>query len=514
MERYLTRLGLGAAALMLSAGIAAAQSSSVQCEDYDLKADMCVSNGFTANNQTDPSKWMLSPDAWSDACMPNRVGWKLTQGAADQFSWRKFTALVWPASDDQNGQPNEKEMLGLTLPDGAGAPVVWETYKPIEQVFNYDDPNWTISPDDWNKDVGPPSVCPQIEGARVLTHTAKAPPLTGLTDAHGPLQLVNQAVGGPLVDQAGNLVLYEIMVNKTMFDHLATTGAYKKGFDTTGFTFPEGSTEVKAAWKVLSDTEWNSGAFFNRVMLHYTPADESKTGAAVCVPKRMGLVGLHIASKTPLTTFDQYPKAATWFWSTFEQKNNAPLATDQSTDTDNVDYSFYNESCTPAVTAAQCAQVSPKNSTPIDTAAYACCNNLLRYGPIGPKQAALQQTRTPIQVTRLDPELPTAATCNDVYHTAMADAQQGIQDPTPPVWENYILRGTQWPKASDGAPAPPEITPAHNRNVTMETYLTQWDSGETQSSTSSCMGCHQFGVDMSFTFTAAAEEAKDGGTGE
>src|SRR5260370_39389722 len=43
----------------------------------------------------------------------------------DDFSWRSFVALVWPAKHGQRGVPNS----GLTLGSAAGAPTVFVTLK-------------------------------------------------------------------------------------------------------------------------------------------------------------------------------------------------------------------------------------------------------------------------------------------------------------------------------------------------------------------------------------------------
>src|SRR5207244_3966801 len=59
----------------------------------------------------------------------------------DDYSWRAFIALVWPALKDQRGTPDPMAKVG-----GPG-PRVFETYKALWEVFHPDG----SAPADWNK---------------------------------------------------------------------------------------------------------------------------------------------------------------------------------------------------------------------------------------------------------------------------------------------------------------------------------------------------------------------------
>jgi len=61
----------------------------------------------------------------------------------DDFSWRSFIALAWPAKDGERGVPDG----GLTLGSAAGRPTVFETFKSEWELFQKDGQD----PKDWNE---------------------------------------------------------------------------------------------------------------------------------------------------------------------------------------------------------------------------------------------------------------------------------------------------------------------------------------------------------------------------
>jgi hypothetical protein len=452
---------------------AAPASSEVpnKCGEIGTTPAVCAPQTITAASAAIPA----------DACNPSGTGWRPVQGSFDHLSWQSFVALSWPADLAKGrGVADTTKTLGAHGPDGELLPVVWETYKELYEVFQYDNPAWTLTVDDWNDPQPVPPGCPSAPGARVLRMTSKAQ--TELTDNvdNG----VNEAFTGPLVDQAGQLVWYEIRINQSEFDDIVKGSYYKKGADTGSLQFTDGAIEVKAAWKSLSGDETKSGRFFSRNVLVYQGPDGSQP--ATCKLQPMGLVGLHIARKTLL--------APNWAWATFEHVDNTPEP--------GVPFpgksSFFNPSCQPAVTAAECVGAA-KSADPSDPK-YQCCPNLQRYAAIGPGGAPLDRPRGPIQVTRLEP-LSGASGCNAAYVTAMP----GL------VWQSYRLIGTQWLQAGDG-PNPPKVTvPPVLRNTVLETYFVNWDPTKAppvQTNTSSCMGCHagSKAVDFSYVFLAATKE--------
>jgi hypothetical protein len=263
-------------------------------------------------------------------------------------------------------------------------------------------------------------------------------------------------------------VFYEIRINDVEFgsivkagaqnkspDELNCTGEHASG-DCTPFSFDMGSTEIKAAWKVLTDDELSSGRFFHQDLQVVDPV------SGQCSVQPMGLVGLHIARKVKAAVIGPDLRKNTWAWATFEQVDNTPPV-GETTGT----YTFFDGECTPVVDAATCAAVT----TPDPDPALQCCPNLYRYAG-----GTVPTDPTPDQVTRIDESPAGTVSCNDVYDPL----EKGVFD-------HYTLVATQWPQAVEGQ-SEPTVTPAHSRNAVIETYFTKWQNGQ-QVNTSSCMGC-------------------------
>lgn len=447
------------------------QTTTNECQAQDTWAA-----GFQADHceMADESLPTIDPTWWPDVCTPiASAGWSPTQTSFDQLSWRNFLALNWPADSQNPGQPDPTQPLGARA-DGQYLPVVWETLTNASEIFG----------------ASPSATNCGTDGPRVVSMSSKVPQhvILKARAQEGLLESVDQAFRGPLVDQAGNLVYYEIFMNETETRAILDAGAETKSpaqlncdppydKDCTPFEFPVGSVEVKVAWKQLSDEEWSSGRFFSRMLR----IDDGTS----CETTKMGLVGLHIAHKAEhaLNVFDGKP-GPSWAWGTFEQVDNVPpLGTSTGR------YSFFDGECQPAVTAEECiAAASTGNNKPNPDPRFQCCENLYRYAggeiPVDP---------TPNQITRLDAAPAETSACNAVY--AKTDLA---------VFANYPLVTTQWPKGVEG-PYAKVVTPAHVRNTVIESYFVEWQ-GTTQINDSSCMDCHFGGsaVDMSYLFLGNA----------
>ena len=250
------------------------------------------------------------------------------------YSWRSFLAVNWPAQAGQRGVPEG----GSSLSD-VSSPRVWETYKETAEVFQPEDPTWTLDDQAWDDSQPLPAVCEQaVEG---LEGSPKLIQMITKTRSHQILDETHQAMGNQfnvLVDQDGKLIRYEVRFNRDEFEYLksndfANTGNYsfdgpKNGpvfFPTQveGFT-GDGSIEIKAAWRELcvpdpsgqcsAEEEQLSERYYHQTSLIYTP--ESKSGPATCRVARAGLVGFHLIRKTYL--------APQWVWATFEHVDNVP----------------------------------------------------------------------------------------------------------------------------------------------------------------------------------------------
>ena len=382
----------------------------------------------------------------------------------DYFSWQSFIALNWPASLDDRGVP-----INPTSPDAFrsvnrtgedSSLIVWNTYR---EGFELMPPDGSTPPS-WNGNE--PSYSPagkNTDGKLVFAMSTKG----------GLLDEINEAFGGPLIDQKRNYVRYDVRINQIEYDQIRDNKWYDQGVllaaidaaaeksksdgISEGVQFLNNSIELKGAWRVLTDSDDISRYYAVRALV------ETEDGSYA--EETMGLVGLHIMQKTE--TFPQ------WVWSTFEHIDNL----------DGTHPSFNNGTDTPST----------------GSLGYNCEPQVL--GEDGfPAQD--DPRRDPIQVSRVT-EIPTTpsgfstAELNAKYKSLLAGT----------VWENYELIGTQWPTDPDlKSPYDPEFEPKTYytgtlagdpfpdklANITMETYF----------QTNSCMQCHYhaaaYGVDYSW----------------
>ena len=390
----------------------------------------------------------------------------------DYFSWQSFVALNWPASMDDRGvaiDPDNPDAFRAVNQSGDNSSlVVWNTYL---EGFELMPPDGSAPPA-WNSKG--PSYSPRdatSDGRLVFAMTTKG----GLMDE------INEAFGGPLIDQNRNYVRYDVRINQIEYDQIRNNKWYdqdtlekaiedkvaadkKAGIKTPeGVQFDNNAIELKGAWRILTDED--------DVSRFYAVEGWVQNDEKTYVLETMGLVGLHIMQKT-----ENFPQ---WIWSTFEHVDN--LSGDNP--------SFNNGTAHPST----------------GDRGYNCEPLLLSedattFPPIDDPR------RDPVQVTRVDP-IPTTPNKPKGYSTAALNKKyQKLLEGT--VWANYELVGTQWPTdPSQKSPYDPDFDPAtyddhkdfagnpfpdHLANVTMETYF----------QTNSCMQCHYhaaaYGVDYSW----------------
>lgn len=419
----------------------------------------------------------LSPNVPHEVALQ---GDKPQQKDFDCFSWQSFVALNWPAAYYYNGQPDRGLSLGQ---EGFQGLVAWETNIQPSKLFlpDGDDPCKGLLPEQcWNK---------LRRSGFQLSMTSKA---GGFLD--GQFQAVPNAW---LTDQNGNLTRYQILLNQDEFNYILRNklynGVVQKAFN-QNVNMPPGSNETtvgpiefKAAWKILTSAEKDSGKYFVHENAeisdtqvnpengypdpngkYMTCGDEGSR----CF-RDVGLVGLHIAHKVK-----NFPQ---WIWSTFEHINNAPI--DGQVDP-NIKYSFYNQNC--GLDPKCQPNTNPRKIKNID-------------GTIG------IPVSTPNQVTRVTGyeggDLLLPKDVNDQWHQLV----QGT------VWVNYELISTQWPTNPTSEEDPTgKPKPRYLANTVMETYNQTPDPNTEDSTPSSCIGCHVYGAtlsgkkaDFSFLFSKA-----------
>lgn len=425
MTRYLT--GVLASALLLGCNPDADRASGPANKGMLAQAVPAASM---------PLSYDLQPDIQHDV-IARHAGASDFQPSMDYMSWTTFIALNWPGSSVQRGEPDRDNIIGgqpgnfgesQAMPVG---PVVWEGFRAPGQIFL----NPPIKPAPFDSQPSVPPVCQGVTeaDARVLTTTAK------LDDfANETLQAGSDK---PLYDQNGNVVWYEVMLNRSIFDFIVDNGYYNRDNQPPSIIEPYGSNQtaavggirIKAAWKVIGANDDPKRFYTTEV---YTYDGKS------CQKQRVGLVGLHVVHKTATR--------GNWVWSTFEHVDNAP--TQGAIDTSK-HYNFYNPAC---------------SDCPINT-------------------PNAEGVTTPTQVVRITPIPEATQELNKQFQRALIQARADN------VWQYYMLVDTQWPGMAGTAGAHTDINhsqPLYLANTTMETYL----QGPTQPNGTprSCIGCHAF----------------------
>ncbi len=211
----------------------------------------------------------------------------LTAENSDEYAWRLFTALNWPA-DLRTGVADRSASLGV---DG---PVVWESWSTAGAIFLDD-----------GSDPGP--WAERRDSAAIATESRFE------TRSLKELPNARHIVGGvmvPLADPLANASrLTEIRMNRASYDYIRRADLYNLGGQLRAYAagtridFPLGARNVKAKWRPISDAERSR---YHTVQVAFTDGTKHL----------FGLTALHIASK------DQ----AHWFWATFEHVDNPLLA--------------------------------------------------------------------------------------------------------------------------------------------------------------------------------------------
>jgi hypothetical protein len=420
------------------------------------------------------------------------------------FSWQEFFALNWPAKvlaeqPPMRGVPDTEK----TIADSG--PRVWETWKSDFELFPAqprDFPKTIIHPTPWSSWELPEPVC----GAEHPAAGAKVLPLLAKGESVIPGG-VNQAMGGPLVDQHLQYVRYEIRVNETEYNETKDRGwflrrnlaKYPQPRNEFSSSHPGhyGPIEIKASWRVLTDAEASAtpSRFY---MSKAWVVDPKKPGH--CTLATVGLVGLHIAHKT-----EQFPA---WVWSTFEQVDNVPA---QGQTPPALGYSFNNAQEPQPGDWGFCVVHGSKCPTPPDSDI-----SPQSYAPVAAQQLPIPP-KWPIQTARVNP-IPAngAAELNHLVHQL-----PGIKGT---VWENYELVAAQW--QNDHYPHPPIKVSDPNTsedlysqlkgfpadavaNVTMETFFQGKTAGDSTNLIglanfgTSCLHCHYQASQYDFSWVLA-----------
>jgi hypothetical protein len=378
----------------------------------------------------------------ADPVPPENLSVPDQQPFFDAYAWQVFIALSWPADIVAGrGQPAEPDQAGAFLAANRTArpsvPVVWSTYRTAEELFL---PGGAVPPQ-WSAGGRKPH----------FSMFQKSPSTNTLLKED-----FDQAFGGPLIDQHGNYTMYQVFLNQLYYDTVANNQWYLRdkltqAIGRKGIAMPWGAIELKASWRPIVKSDDASRYFITEGSV-LQPDGGHKI-------QRMGLVGLHIAVKTPTR-----PQ---WLWATFEQVDN--------------------------VSAKYPLKASYNSGGVINPKGYS--------GSVPSSEPPFPLKPAPVEVNRVTPILTTPAG----YSTSdLNAAYQKLLAGT--VWANYELIVNQWPTSPqspsrfrpkfDPRNYKPEMAgdpfPRFVANTTMETYF-QGNDPEVKkagNTSNSCLQCH------------------------
>jgi hypothetical protein len=387
----------------------------------------------------------------------------------DDFSWRSFIALNWPAVPNKRGVPKSPHDPSAFLNAGQSYLSVWGTYRTAFELYRID----SKPPVSFASSEGTNTICGMSAlGSKILLMAAKSGTL---------LQDVDQAFSYPLVDQNNNYIYYEIRFNADQYEFVRQNQLYlAKNLMQAEMKAPiampisssqpyhEGAIMLKAAWKQMTPADDASRYYTVKGVI----LDES-SGNPVCRDVTLGLVALHIGHKV-----DGLPQ---WVWSSFEQVDNVPND-DGSKPAGRM--TLNNGTNDPATTDGWANRPASKHEVPADK-------------------------RKKAQVTRLNP-IPTTPTGNSTvdintyYRKLLAKT----------VWTNYQLVITQWPanpvaqnqfKPKEDQGIYPKDAgqpfPVNNAvNTAMETFF-QSQTDAAGAGGNSCMQCHYGAGNADFSWS-------------
>lgn len=379
------------------------------------------------------------------------------QRGFDFYSWLTFIGLNSPASGGS---------IAAAKPD---TPTVWENQENFIQLLDVMLPKGA-RPDWKTTRIVPPACQSQFKPGMMVINMIE--------------ETFNQPFKtGALIDQRGNYALFDILINREMFDYVVKNGLFSHAGQATAenaglkIDFPSGvnisSTNptasmgalmLKVSWKILDPDEDRTN-FHVVDALVSLPKAHNQTSEPPCLRKALGMVGLHIVHKTK--------GRPQWIWTSFEHVRNVPEDKDIAAGKLEKAYNFYNPACKPA----DC----PVNATPPRPWDPDPARNLKFHQPYSS------------QISRVIPLTQETKDMNTQFQKIVGG-----------VWKNYMLISTQWPSdpactglQSVNAPMPktdfeklPDMTctpvPTFLANSTLETY----SQGSVPLASSNCMACH------------------------
>ncbi len=401
------------------------------------------------------------------------------QRGFDFYSWRTFIALNSPA----NGTPIEKSQADMRTQ--------WEDMDNFKQLLDVMLLPKMLPPK-WPTD----RAGMEAERERLMPEECRA--LHKEMPDRTVVKMIEESFNepfktGPLIDQQGHYAIFDILMNRQMFDYIAKHHLYSKAGQQSAdnvdlaVDFPPGVNPkaaappqpavvgdtgafmLKVSWKILGPDEISAKTFHTMKALVLMPPGDPKVKRP-CLPETLGLIGFHAVHKTA--------SRPQWIWTSFEHARNVP---DRNQVTDrNFDgkFNFFDVGCKDNCPAENTTPPRPWDPDPTLQLKFRKDNSFKS------------------QIVRETPLTDAARNMNTIFHSMLKGT----------VWENYVLLSTQWPSvfgcttlhaAASDLPPPktdfvkqPDMTcspaPTFLANSTLETY----SQGKIPQASSSCIGCH------------------------
>jgi hypothetical protein len=401
------------------------------------------------------------------------VGLDNLQRGFDFYSWRTFIALNSPA----DGTPIDSDNVH------ADTPTRWEDMNNFKQLLDVMLPP-DLQPPRWPTDLNGM----KAERERLVPKECR--------DLHKQMpdrmivKMIEESFNepfktGPLIDQGGHYAIFDILMNRQMFDyiiqHHLNTKAGQMSAANSGLSvdFPPGQNSdstlgafmLKVSWKILSPDEIQAKNFHMVDSLVLMPPNAERP----CLPETLGLVGFHAVHKTV--------GRPQWIWTSFEHVKNVPDKDEVAANKLDGPYNFFSVNCKDDCPAENATPPRPWDPNPVLKLKFR-------------KDDSFKS-----QIVRETPLTNAAKNMNTIFHSML---------PNNSVWKNYMLISTQWPTAvactslhsqSVDAPAPqtdflkqPDMTcspaPTFLANSTLETYSQADSEGDVPLASSSCIACH------------------------
>ena len=282
-------------------------------------------------------------------CGVEKEGLENLQRGFDFYSWRTFIALNSPANGDpiENSQPD--------------TPTRWEDMDNFKQLLDVMLPA-KMQPPKWPTD----KADMEAERERLMPEECRA------LDKQMPDRMVVKMIEesfnepfktGPLIDQQGHYAIFDILMNRQMFDYIMNNHLYTKA--------GQMSAAIPALRSIFARRDFRPAKFRRHVWrLHAQglledygarrdPGKELPHGGGACfdapgdpkakrpcLPETLGLIGFHAVHKTA--------SRPQWIWTSFEHVRNVPDKDEVAASKFDGPYSFFNINCKddcPAVNA-------------------------------------------------------------------------------------------------------------------------------------------------------------------